>query len=1004
VRESRKGEVAVMNAALIFRINCARLQAVRYACSLALILVFVIFSGMSGAAPAPANSVIGNQASATYVDSTGATRPVTSNTVQTTVLQVKSFVVTQTGARTAPTNQLVCYPHTIANAGNGVDNYTLNVPTTGGMFAHTNLAYFADTNQDGIPDSAVAIMAPVPVNPGASFNFVVCGTTPLGATPGQAGTISITVTDSGMTTSTPRVDTTTIGAAAISLNKKLSSVPPPGYIPVTGGGSPNSGPLYVILEYANTGSIQADNVQLIDALPAGWIYVPSSGRWTGSGMSVLTDAAGGDPTGVTYQAPASVVSGTVRSTVTTVPSMTGGSVYFQVTIAPALPVTTLANAASTTNTANVQYSYTFMGMTVNVPSTPSNPVRYVVGQLASMSVNGSATTTGITDSEPVVAPTAAPGQTVTFTDYVWNRGNSPDSYDVILRDGTSSAPYPNNALGLNGANCSPTSSVAGACTFPAGTAFQLFSSNGTTALLDTNSNGIPDTGTIPLPIAGTCAAPYITSADGSACGYAVVVKATLPVNAVTGTNGGNGYKVTLEGRSRFDPTRSDTVVDTLSTITANSVDITNNAALSAVGVLGAGPESAMVLVTNVVTPLLAAPTTTIFTLVANNTGATPAVYTLSSAFIAVPGMVGLATPPAGWLVVFHESGNGITCAAPLGMIVTTTGAAPVPAGGSRLYCAEVTIPPVNVTSAATPTAAPAGNYSLQFGIANQANPTITDTLIDQITIAPSRNVTLTPNNMQSTVAGGTVTYAHTITNTGNVAETISFPIGFLTNSQVPMYGWTSVAYVDSNGNGTFDAGDVQIVPGSTTIPNLAPNATRNVFVVVTAPPASGSPPNVTTLTAAFNGGATNVSATDTTSLTDGLRLQKYQQLVGGTGSCIATPPAVLASGVPNAPWSTTPILPSVNTVPGRCIAYLIVGTNTSNSNVTNINVSDLVPANTQLEVGCGAPSVTGPIALAGSYANGFAGTISAQSAPAATTPLATSQSFTLQFCVRINTI
>ncbi len=60
------------------------------------------------AAPAPANAVIGNQASATYVDSTGTVRPVTSNTVQTTVLQVKSFILTQTGAKTVPAGQQVC--------------------------------------------------------------------------------------------------------------------------------------------------------------------------------------------------------------------------------------------------------------------------------------------------------------------------------------------------------------------------------------------------------------------------------------------------------------------------------------------------------------------------------------------------------------------------------------------------------------------------------------------------------------------------------------------------------------------------------------------------------------------------------------------------------------------------------------------------------------------------------------------------------------------------------
>lgn len=54
------------------------------------------------AAMAPANAIIGNQASATYVDSTSTSRTSTSNTVQTTVLAVKSFTLTSNGARNAP--------------------------------------------------------------------------------------------------------------------------------------------------------------------------------------------------------------------------------------------------------------------------------------------------------------------------------------------------------------------------------------------------------------------------------------------------------------------------------------------------------------------------------------------------------------------------------------------------------------------------------------------------------------------------------------------------------------------------------------------------------------------------------------------------------------------------------------------------------------------------------------------------------------------------------------
>jgi trimeric autotransporter adhesin len=983
-----------------------RARAPAFAFLLAACTVF--FSSTAQAAPAPANSVIGNQASATYVDSTGTIRPVTSNTVQTTVLQVKSFTLTQTGAKTVPANQQVCYPHTITNTGNGTDSYTLNPATTGGMFAHTGLAYFADANQDGAADSATPITAPISINAGASFSFVVCGTTAATATVGQAGTIVVSVSD----TNTPTIntltqsDTTTIGAAAVNVTKKLSSVPPPGYIPVAGGVSPNAGPLNVVLEYANTGSIQADNVRLLDQLPSGWLYVPGSGRWTVSGPSTaLTDAPAGDPAGITYQAPTTAIAGAIDATLTALAPGATGSVYFQVTIAPNLPVTSPANAITTTNTASVQYSYTIGVTTITVPPAPTNSVQYTVVQTANLSVNGSSTTTGITDSEPVTAPSAAPGQSVTFTDYVWNRGSSPDSFDVIIRDGTSAAAYPGNALPPNGATCSPaSSSVVDACTFPPGTTFQILSFNGATALQDSNGNGIPDTGTIPLPSVGVCPAPYIISASGISCGYPVVIRATLPANAVAGNNVGNGYRITLEGRSRFDTTRFDTVVDTLTTIIPNSTDITNNAPLAGTGVLGAGPDNAAVQVTNTVTPSLTAPTTTVFTLYANNTSAIASIYNLSSSFISVPGTVGLATPPAGWVITFKDSGNGTNCNAPLGAVVTTTGVAPIPAGGSRLVCAEVTVPATSPGTAATPTPSPSGNYVVQFGIANQSNPSIADTIRDQVTVVAVHAVTLTPNGAQGTVAGATVTYTHTLANNGNLAETILFPANLLADSQSPTFAWTSTAFIDSNGNGVFDPGiDTQIVPGTTTIPNLLPNEQRAIFIRVTAPPAVGSPPNITTATVTYNGGNI-LTVTDTTSLSDGLKLAKYQQLPGGNGSCTTTPATILTAGVPNAPWSNAALAASANTVPGNCISYLIVGINSATANATNINLSDLVPVNTSLELGCGAPTVTGPIALTGSYTTGFTGTISAQSSPTATTPLAQNQTITLQFCVKINTM
>ena len=874
------------------------------------------------------------------------------------------------------------------------------------MFAHTGLVYYLDADQNGTPDNGTTITSSGPLASGLSFNFVVCGTTPVAATVGQQGTITVSATDTNAPAATTisRTDTTTIAVASITVQKKLSSVPPPGYTPVPSGGSPNAGPLYVILEYVNSGTVAGSNLLVSDALPSGWLYVPGSGRWSGSGATPLTDPALGDPVGISYSAPTTAISGTVAATVATVAGSTSGNVYFQITIAPNLAVTVPANQPVTTNTATYQYSYTYvdsfgMTQTVNVPSANTNSVLYSVVQAAGVVANGSSTTTGITDNEPVTVPSAAPGQTITWTDYIWNTGNGADSFDVSILN-----------TPLNGSACSPANNAAiGQCTFPANTTFQILASGGATTLLDSNGNSTPDTGVIPVPSGGTCAAPYIVSSSVPLrCGYAVVISATLPITAAPGNNGGNGYQVTVAGTSFFNNTVTETVPDRLTTISANSVDLTNN--LSVLGgatvTNGLGPDNMTVITTNSVTPAVATTTTTRFQLFVNNTSTLAQIYNLSSLYISVPTGTGIANPPTGWTVAFKLDGGAGNCSTTTGAAITSTGATPIVAGGNRLICAEVTVPPSNTGAMGTPTYAAPGAYVIQFRVQQQSDATVFDTKRDQITVLPVRNVTITPNGAQSTVPGGAVTYTHVLTNNGNVNEPITFPTAaFLTNSQVPTYAWSSTAYIDTNLNGVLDIGtDTPIVAGTTTF-TLPPNGTQVVFVRVNAPAMAGSPPNLTTITATYNAGGSTASASDLTTLTDGLKLDKYQQLPGGTGSCTTIPATTLTGSTPNAPWSNMAIAASANTVPGKCISYLIVGTNTSGSNITNINISDVVPPNTKLETGCGVPTVTGPVAVTGGpYVNGFTGAVSAASSPLATTPVPPTGTFTLQFCVKINDV
>jgi hypothetical protein len=190
----------------------------------------------------------------------------------------------------------------------------------------------------------------------------------------------------------------------------------------------------------------------------------------------------------------------VDATVTAIGGSTSGNLYFQVTIAGGLAPSP-ASQSPTTNTAEYRYNYQFGGSTycVNGASTTiiaapnagascpvvngtTNTVVYTVLQTASVSANGSATDTGATVGEPVTVASAAPGQTIVWTDVIWNTGNGSDSFDISILN-----------TPLNGAGCAPGNVGVNACTFPTNTTLNILSANGMTSLLDSNGNGTPDT-------------------------------------------------------------------------------------------------------------------------------------------------------------------------------------------------------------------------------------------------------------------------------------------------------------------------------------------------------------------------------------------------------------------------------------------------------------------------------------------------------------------------------
>ena len=838
------------------------------------------------AAPPPAGTTISNQASATYTDGSGVSRTVTSNVVQTTVQQVASLTLAANGAQNATPGSVAYFPHTLTNSGNGTDSFGLSQSNTGG-FTMANVQIFAD-NGSGQP-TGPALTTTGALAAGATFKFIVVATLPAGATAGQTNTITVTGTSTFDATKTSsNTDTTTVtNNAVVTLTKAVSSA----------SGAQGSGPYTYTLTYTNTGNSNATAVVLSDAIPAGLTYVANSGRWSVTGATALSDtgaSSGSAPNTLTsqYNAPGK----TYAVTLNQVSAGQSGTISFQVTVDAAVAPGTLNNTATT--------SYNNGAATV---TGSSNTVGFAVMQSASVTITGQ-----------TVAGPAAPGSTTSFLNAVKNTGNGTDTFNISISAGN----------------------------FPAGSSFQLFKSDGVTPLVDTNSDGKPDTG----PVAAGAT-------------YNVILKVTLPPNA---TNAGAPFTVNKTATSVFDGTKTATTSDTLSAISSASVDLTNNTA----GGPGVGPGPGAVAVTNTTNP----GQTMTFTLVTNNTGPSPDTYTLGAS---TDSTFASQTLPTGWTVTFKADGGAGNCST-TGATITNTGS--VAPGASATVCAVVSIP------AGTP-AATSDLYFRSLSLNSGAS----DTLHDAVTVNAVRSITVTPNGAGQTYPGGSYVYTHTLTNTGNLPEGngSASTLGLASSNNQP--GWTSTLYYDANNNGVLDATDPQITGNLNAVSGLggglAPGQSITVFQKVISP--SGAVPgavDTTSLTVTTTNGtyssavpAPAVATDSSTVIAGNLSLNKTQAL----DAACAGPGGGPVYGASN-----------LSAKPGQCVLYQMTVTNIGSAAATNVVVSDATPSFTTLS---SAPTTTAGTIAAGAPALGATGTISANIGT-----LNPGQSAVFSFGVKIN--
>jgi uncharacterized repeat protein (TIGR01451 family) len=883
------------------------------------VVAALLGSASAHAAVPPANTSIGNEANATYQDTTnlGVVLNAKSNAVVTIVSQVYSLTLTPaTNSSNGSAGLQVCYSHTLTNTGNGSDTFTLS-SAAGTGFTHTSVKFFVGNS------GFTEITAPVTLAPNSPYQFRVCGTPPSGVVNGATGQIVVTATSSDPVT-TPKpskiaTNTTTISDCVINLTKEFKTTRNPSASNVLNA-SPGDD-LFVFLKYSNAGTAACTSLVMTDALPSGLLYITGSGQNTaGTGLTdISTDGDG-------YEAPTTSISGTVKATIASVGAGVSGLVSFQVKVSPSAPAGLIQNLVTAPNTSGAAASFS-------------------VNQVALVAFNGSTTTTGAADNDPVTVAAAAPGTTITWNNVIWNKGNKEDKFKVQFLDGGG---VPLNSATFDGAACAATNTAAGACTLPQGTIFSVWAAGSQLTVA-------PIEVTIPLPTppvapatTPTCPSGFILSADNKSCGYVVEVRAILPSNAAAGGS------VFLRATSSGPTLPFDNVENKLTSITANAVDVTNGFPLTSGN--GQGPDDNTVKATNTVAPSINAPKQTYFDVYISNTAGPAATYNLTSEWVSVPTGVGLAP------------------AAPTGTVAT---------GGNTRVCAEVTIPQTNQGGSGRPTDAPPGAYVIKLFAKATTNAAVSDSIRYQVTLTAGREVTLDGAATKTTGKNGKVSNPHIIRNSGNVQETISFVGAFLTNS-VSSPAWTAAAY---NGSATTDP----VITNTTTF-TLGPNESKTILVSVTAPDASSSPDNSTTLTATytFSGAALTAQVTDITKLGDLLTLKKYQQLVACSGVGVTPTNALPGS------WIQTPIPASSNTAPGKCIAYLVVGENITSASLTDIVITDAISSFTTFASGCSpSPLVTGGTGFIQPTTSSLPITTSGGT-------LAPGASVKLQYCVKIN--
>lgn len=803
-----------------------------------LMVVTIVGSNFANAASPNAGAIIGNQATASYTDGGGVVKTATSNLVETVIDQVGGVLVQDNQNKSVPVGGTVYFQHTIINTGNGTDTFNLSVADQNtGNINFTNLTIYPDQDQNGVPDNSTPVSVTPSLTSGSSYGVVIAASVSGSSVSGDIDTIKLEAISSFNGAELDSdIDTITVSNNAVVSVTKSLSE--------TSGVSPSASPITVTFTYTNVGDKTASSFSIVDTLPAGMSYVPNSGVWSGLTGTALTDADDADEGGVSYK----IVGNEVTAIVSGIAPGESGQVRFDVIIDSGVVPGNLNNIGV------ISYGD---GNGGNIGPENTNTATYNVLQAAIISITDAGSSTdedGSKNNKVSITTPVSQGSVVIFEDVVINQGNGSDVFELSVDS--------NN--------------------FPVGTTIQFLKEDGVTALTDTNGNTNPDTS---LLLAGAS--------------FKFKIKVTLP-SGLSGNNGGIGYTVVVKAISIFDGTKSDTVENILSSITASTVDLTNDNSISgganAGNGLGQGPEVLPIVVNSSLPGANVS-----FNLFANNTSSNVEGYNIEASTDSTFSTISL---PAGWDVVFKDALNNT---------INSTGS--IAASGNMNITATVSTP-VNQAP---------GQISLYFRVISTASGAA-DVIHNAIDILTVADLSINPDNNGQVFAGGTVTYVHNIVNNGNKSPELNGTIQ-ITNSA----SWTSVIYWDQNSNGVIDSGE-PVVTTINDIGGLLASESKQIIVKVFSPAGLNDGDNNTTTVTLINvTGEVNLSdnsVTDYSVIISGdITLSKFQAI---DADCNGVEDVAFAQAAQSAK-------------PGECIVYKVIAINTGTASASNLEINDATP-------------------------------------------------------------